>query len=134
MSVAGINLSPLNETLRRIEKWETLEVEQLLREVAGVLVRRKLHTLPSRESELLLKINQPAFSADAAKRYKALYKKLKSEIITDEEHSELLVLMQKQEQQNVERLRCLIELAHLRNVSLDDLMGQLGIQTVASYA
>jgi|GEM_PF-2735126 len=38
MSVAGINLSPLNETLRRVEKWETAEVEQLLREIAGVLV------------------------------------------------------------------------------------------------
>lgn len=130
MSVAEIKSSSLNETMRRVEKWETPDVEQLLREVSGVLVRRKLQTLPTRESELLLQINQATFSPESAKRYKALRKKLQSETITEEEHSNLLVLSQKQEQHNVERLRCLIELAQIRNVSLDDVMKQLGLTTL----
>lgn len=133
MSVAGINLSPLSETIQRVEKWETPDLEQLLREVSGVLMRRKMRTLPSRESELLLQINQPAFSPVLKNRYDNLYDKLSAEIITDEEHSELLALVQKQEQHNVERLRCLIELAQIRNLPLDDLMAQLGIQTLAVH-
>ncbi len=134
MSATAAKSSPLNETIRRVEKWETSDVEQLLQAVSGVLVRRKLQTLPSRESELLLQINEAAFSPESAKRYKALRKKLQSETITEVEHSDLLLLSQKQEKHNVERLRCLIELAQIRNLSLDDLMEQLGLTTVASYA
>ncbi|MFN0215151.1 MAG: hypothetical protein ACKVT2_12920 [Saprospiraceae bacterium] len=134
MNVAEIKSSPLNETIRRVEKWETSDVEQLLKEVSGVLVRRKMRTLPTRESDLLLQINQSAFSPESANLYKTLRNKLQSETITKDEHSNLLVLSQTQEQHNIERLRCLIELAQIRNISLDDLMRQLGVTTVASYA
>ena len=134
MSASAAKPSPLNETIRRVEKWETSDVEQLLREVSGVLVRRKMQTLPSRESELLLLINQPAFAAGTTARYKQLYKKVQSETITEEEHSEWMALLNQQEHHNVERLKCLIELAQIRNISLDEVMKQLGVTSVASYA
>lgn len=134
MNVAGINFSsPLNETIQRVEKWETHDVEQLLREIAAVLMRRKLQTLPSRESELLLQINQPALSSELAKRYDDIYKKLQLETISEVEHAELLELSAKQEKNNIQRLRCLVELAQIRNISLDRLMSQLGIETVAGH-
>jgi len=134
MSAVGIRFNPLHETLQRVEKWETPDVEILLREVAGVLTRRKMHTLPLRESELLLQINQPAFSPEVGRRYKTLYGKLQSETIAESEHSDLLTLIQQQEAHNVKRLKNLIELAQIRNITLDNLMEQLGIETVASYA
>jgi len=134
MNSVGINFSPLDETIQLVEKWETSEVEILLQEIAAVLMRRKLHTLPARESELLLQINQPAFSPELAKRYAALYEKLQIETITQDEKGELLVLSEKQEQHNIQRLRCLIELAQIRSISLDRLMAQLGIEMIAAYA
>ncbi len=134
MSTAETNPGPVAETIRHIEKWETSDVEQLLQAVSRVLVRRRIKTLPSRESELLWQINQPAFAPDSARRYKELYEKLRSETIAEAEHTELMVLIQKQEQHNVERLRCLVELAQIRNESLDSLMHQLGIVSIASYA
>lgn len=134
MNATETNLGPVAETIRRVEKWDTTDVEQLLQAVSGVLVRRRMKTLPSRESELLLQINQPAFSPELAKRYKELYEKLRSETMAEAEHVELMGLLQKQEQHNVERLRCLIELAQIRNESLDDVMRQLGIVSIASHA
>jgi hypothetical protein len=134
MNLIEVNQGTFNATVQNVALWETPAVEQLLREVSDVLVRRKLLVLPTRESELIQQINLPVFSMEQSKQYESLQNNLESGIITETEHTNLIDLIQKQEAHNVERLRCLIELSQIRKISLDDLMNKMGIQMVSSYA
>ena len=51
--------------------------------------------------------------------------------ISPSELEELIQLTDRAEEIGVERLQCLIELAALRNLTLDELMQQLGIKPVS---
>ncbi|WP_050988010.1 hypothetical protein [Thiothrix nivea] len=62
-------------------------------------------------------------------RFAELDQKRQGESLTDEEHQELLALIELMEQQNVERIQNLSELAKLRQVPLTTLMQDLGIRT-----
>jgi hypothetical protein len=66
-------------------------------------------------------------------RYNTLQQTLLAEEITPEEHNELLSLIDVVEQADADRLQALIELAQLRNITLDELMAQLGIQQPPAY-
>ncbi|MDZ7364141.1 MAG: hypothetical protein ONB46_26020 [candidate division KSB1 bacterium] len=57
--------------------------------------------------------------------------KLHEETIAPEEHQELLQLIDRIELADAERLQHLIELARIRNVSVDMLMNQLEIRRPA---
>ncbi|RIK38806.1 MAG: hypothetical protein DCC55_20035 [Chloroflexi bacterium] len=60
-------------------------------------------------------------------RYQELNSRLEAEVLTPEEHQELLGLIDQIEQADAIRLKQLIELAQLRGMSLDELMQQLNI-------
>lgn len=79
-----------------------------------------------RESELLQQINQ-GLPAKLQQHYDELTAKLQAETISPTEHQMLLALIDQIELTNAERMKALIELAQLRNVSLEALMNQLGI-------
>ncbi len=80
--------------------------------------------MPKTEVELLQKISQ-RLPPEVRKRYDELNAKLHEETITPEEHQELLQLVDRVELADAERLQHLIELARIRNVSVDTLMNQL---------
>ncbi len=100
-----------------------LAVKQALQE----LVEPKAPRLSKKETELFLKINQ-ALPADQQKRIEELTEKLEFESITDAEHTELLRLTDAMESAQVKRLRAVAELAKVRNVSLGEMMRQLGLE------
>jgi hypothetical protein len=110
-----------------VSQLETIELEKLAEQVNLLLATRKVNRFPEREIELLEKINQGLPQA-TQNRYDELQLKLHDEAISAEEHQELLSLIDTVEQASVDRLQCLIELSQLRQVSLDDLMNQLGIK------
>ena len=110
------------------------ELEQLLHEVAQLLAMRKGKTLSHEETTLLNNIYKPAFSPDEQKQYDTLYKKLQAGIIDKIEHHTLIALIEKQEQHHVDRLKNLMALAHIKKISLDELMNQLGIRQVSDNA
>jgi hypothetical protein len=83
-----------------------------------------MHSGMTNEAELLQKINQ-GLPPEVRKRYDELNAKLHEETITPEEHQELLQLVDRIELADAERLQHLIELARIRNVSVDTLMNQL---------
>jgi hypothetical protein len=60
-----------------------------------------------------------------------LHDRLLDETLSDEEHDELLGLIEIIEKADADRLKHLIELAQLRNTTLDALMDQL-VQDVAN--
>ena len=90
-----------------------------------LLARRKAPSLSAKETELLQAINR-GVPAEIQQRYDSLRTKLRSETITSEEHEELLILVETIEQADAERLESLIVLSQLRQISLPDLIKQLG--------
>jgi hypothetical protein len=86
--------------------------------------------VPKKEAELLQRINQ-GLPPDVQQRYDELTAKRRAETLIPEEHQELLALVDHIEQADAERVRALIELAQLRNVSVTTLMAELGIRRPA---
>jgi hypothetical protein len=84
------------------------------------------------ESELLELINR-GLPKDVQGRYDELQIKLNCESITPDEHQELLLLIDTVEQATADRLRALFSLSRIRQVSLDELIIQLGIQPLPVY-
>ncbi len=117
----------LNAALQMPEK----EFQQFITRLFTAKASQRVPTLSERESELLLKINQGLPPTDA-RRMKALIAKRQSYTISEVELQELIRLTDESERLNVERLRHLLELAHLRGVTLDEVMAQLGIKPAAS--
>ena len=116
----------LDKVLDGVAKLDTPELGRFLSQVSILLARRKAPSLPKRETELLQKINQGLPSA-LQQRYDGLTTKLQAETITSAEHQELLQLIDQIELADAERMQHLVELAQLRNLSLNGLMNQLGI-------
>ena len=83
--------------------------------------------LPTEEAELLHKINV-GLPEEFWNEYRDLIGKRRAEFLTDQEHTRLLELSDRVESDNVERITHLIQLAQIRNTSLDDLMLELGIR------
>lgn len=103
------------------------ELEQFVRKLFALKAREETPSLSERESELLLAINQ-GLPAPTRKRLNGLIKKRQSYTITQAELQELCQLTDQIEKSDAERLKHLIELAHLRQVPLDDLIQQLGLK------
>ena len=118
----------LDKVLDGVAQLDTADLEQFLAQVSLLLARRKAPNLPKREAELLQKINE-GLSPELQQRYEALQVKLQADIISPAEHQEYLTLIDKIELVDAERMEILIELAQLKNISLDELMNQLGIHS-----
>ena len=80
-------------------------------------------------SELLQKINLDITEEEWA-TYRHLTDLRKAENITDSEYAQLIQLGEKIENANVVRLKYLVALSKIRNVSLDKVMADLGLLRV----
>ncbi len=117
----------VDEVLNSIAQLKTNELEDFADQVLALRARRRAPSMPKAEAELLQKINQGLPQADW-QRYHELNDKLHEETITDEEHAEFLQLVDRIELADAERLRHLIELANIRNVSVEALMDLFGLR------
>lgn len=105
------------------------ELEQFVARRLMLSIRQNTPRLTQAESELLLKIKQglpPAMQ----QKLDELIAKRQTQTLTSEEHQELMRLTEHIEKADAERLQHLLKLASLRNISLDELMQQLGIHPV----
>lgn len=82
--------------------------------------------LSADESRLLLAINQ-AISVELQERYHYLLMQRDANALTSEEYSELITLGDRIENLEADRLGNLLQLAQLRQISLDQLMIDLGL-------
>lgn len=113
-----------------LEAASQLSLPELEKFVAGVIsiqAHRRVPALPKLEADLLVRINK-GLLPNLYERYKVLITKREDENLTEEEYDELIRLTDQAEQVQVERLEALIELSQIRNTSLDELMGSLGIK------
>jgi hypothetical protein len=83
--------------------------------------------LPAAEADLLQRINL-GLSAELWDEYHALIDKRQAETLTADEHQRLIAISDQLEALNVERIHALVQLAALRQQSLEDVMGDLGIE------
>lgn len=130
----GTNLMPTIEVskeqlLNALLQLSRPELEEFVRELFSRKIREEVPCLSEREAELLMAINQ-GLPDDAQRRLNKLIRKRRAETITEDELQELIQLTDQAELLNVERLKHLIELSHIRNVPLDDLIEQLGLKPV----
>ena len=101
---------------------------QLLKQVAQ-LSQKRAQPKQLSETDLLQKINL-GISETEWTRYKYLIRLRRAERLTEQEHQALIVLGDKIEQANAQRLKYLFALSQLRGVSLEKLMTDLGIKPV----
>lgn len=126
-----INISPeLEERLRKAAIIQGADVGDLIVQIIERQLQEEKEDRESRELALLQKINQ-GVSPREWERYYQLMKKRDAEELLPAEYQELLKINDKIEIANARRMAYLIELASLREVSLDDLMQQLGIKPAA---
>jgi hypothetical protein len=123
----------LEQLLSGVAELETADLERLAEQVNRLLVQRRLPNLPQIETELLQHINR-GLPEVTQHHYNELRAKLRQGTINPKEHQELLVLVDIVEQADGERLQHLLKLSQLRQVSLSDLMHQIGIDPPAVYA
>jgi hypothetical protein len=120
----------LDELLNGVAQLSLPELERFVLQVIALQAQRKSPNLRKDEAELLLKINQ-GLPFDTQKRYDELVAKRKAETMTPDEHQELLRLIEQIEKSDAERVKNLVDLAHLRGTSLTALMEDLGIHPPA---
>lgn len=97
--------------------------------IENIILLRHQRSIPDKQKKeafLLQKINK-SLSIKQIERFRALNEKLSDNDINEEEYAELGVLVEKIEKLNVIRLKYLISLAQLRNVTVLEVMNQLGI-------
>ena len=124
--ISEVNID-LDKILDGMAQLDLSELERFAFHVNSLIARRKAPSLPKRETELLQQINR-GLPVTVRVRYAVLNEKLLDKTLTAAEHQELSALVDQIEQSDAERLKHLIELAQLRNLSLDELMEQLGIR------
>lgn len=108
------------------------ELEIYLIEINALIRRKQTTDSRVRERVLLDKITQTVLSKRKTGRYQELVEKLEFESVTDAEHAEFMSLANQEERLRNQRVKCLIELAQLRAISLPQLMKDLGLKTVAN--
>jgi uncharacterized protein YnzC (UPF0291/DUF896 family) len=80
------------------------------------------------EIELIKKINDCLLSTEEQSLFDKLVKKRRAEKITGSELETLIVLAEKSEMLNVDRINYLIKLAKMKKLTLDEVMEKLGIK------
>lgn len=125
----NVHIEP-EQLLNAALKMPRPELERFVARLFALKAREETPSLSAAETRLLLKINQ-ALTTPARLRLNELIEKRQANRINTAELEELIRLTDQAEEIGTERLQCLIELAALRNVTLDELMQQLGIKPVS---
>jgi hypothetical protein len=104
-----------------------VELDELMTQILYVRKQKLPNVLGQSETELLQKINK-GLPSSIQKRYDFLVKKRKEETLNQVEFEELLELTSYTENFNAQRLSYLLELAKLRNQTLDSVLEELEIK------
>ena len=105
------------------------ELDQFVTRLLVLRIQHDTPRLTQGEAELLLKINEDLPPA-VQQRLDELISKRQTQSLTPAEHQELIHLTEQSEKVDADRMQHLLGLAALRNVSLNEVMRQLGIHPV----
>ncbi len=115
-----------DQVLHALATMPLAEFEQFAQQVLALRLRRNAAALSASESELLVQINQ-SLPAELQQRYTDLIAKRDARSLTSDEYTALLQLTDEMEQREAERLDHLATLAGIRQMTLGQLMHDLGL-------
>jgi ABC-type phosphate transport system auxiliary subunit len=119
----------VSDILNSVDRFDKNKFEQFYQELMALRLKKSgLPLLNAVESQLLNKINIE-FDSKKWERLTYLDWKLEFGALTAKEESESLKLAEAYEDYSVERLKCLSQLALIRQISIDKLMEQLDINS-----
>jgi len=124
---------PLTGIFQTLSSLSLSDLDQVMKQVIGLRKQKLPGVLSQVEADLLKRINTPP-PFEIQQRYNYLIDLRKQEKLTDDEYQELLELTTFTENLNVKRLENLLQLAKLRNISLDDLIEQLELKPQLNVA
>jgi hypothetical protein len=128
MSTLQIELDAETENLlERLSRQEGNAVGEVASRLLAQAARAARPTTEIAEAELLQTINE-GWSPESWDRYHALTAKRRAENLTLDEYAELVALTNEREIAHAHRMKLLVELAKLRQTSLDAVMDALGIR------
>jgi hypothetical protein len=111
--------------LQSVSQMPLVELESFVHQLNAVILRKKTTNEQVQDTILLDKINSTVLDKTKRQRYQALVYILEMKNISDAEHAELMNLVEQEEKIRVKRLKYLIQLAQLRNITLPQLMKNL---------
>lgn len=111
---------------QEVERLDNRSLDAFINHILSIRIQRRTSDKEKEEAILLRKINK-SLSIEQIERFRTLNEKRIENEITEEEYTELGLLIEKIEKLNVTRLKYLISLAQLRNITVKELMNQLGI-------
>lgn len=114
------------QLLRQAEQLQPSDFQQLVTGILTLNARRKPNGLPVEEATLLKQINLP-FSPKKMDRFLDLDEKRRQQVLTPEEHNELLALVRQLEKFDSRRLQWIAQLALLRKTTLPQMLRHLGL-------
>lgn len=116
--------------LAEIANLKVKELETFLRELSGIVTRKKAKDKKYQAAALLQKHNETVLNKPKRNRYAALYEKLEADIITEDERKEFLKLTKEEEQLRNKRVKILIQIAQIRAISFNQLLKELGLKPI----
>lgn len=118
------------DALSRASDLGVQELEDFARDLNRVIFQKKAADKTFRQRELLRLINQTVLPKEKRALYTQLVQKLEGDTISEPEHRHFLELTEEEETLRNERVKLLIELAQLKNIPLNQLLLELGLQPV----
>ena len=115
-----------DKLLEAVKQLSPAALEDFQEQINHLIASQYSASLSKKEADLLLKINRPS-ARQGDIRYQELLVKRQNESLTETDYQELIALSDHYEQENTERMKYLIQLANIRQVSLTELMNQLEI-------
>lgn len=116
----------ISTLFHEVERLDNRSLDIFIDNIMSLRVRREVSNQQRQEALLLEKINK-SLPLKQVERFRMLNKKRLDETLTASEYDELLILLEKTEKLNTNRVKHLSALARLRNVSVRELMKQLDI-------
>ena len=117
----------VDELIKAANQLNETDLDRFLQQVVALRTQRRASVLSVEEAKLLDRINQ-AIPAALQQQYQHLRTKREDESLNKQEHGQLIALSKQIEQIGAQRLEALATLAQLRQVSLSELMSQLGLE------
>lgn len=113
--------------LRDADKMPVAELERFLIDINALLRRKRTQDKTLRQRQLLSKINHTILDSAKSERYQILVEKLELGTTTDAERNEFENLANQEEKLRNQRVKYMIELSQLQDVSLPQVMESLGL-------
>ncbi|MEG5137539.1 MULTISPECIES: STAS/SEC14 domain-containing protein [unclassified Microcoleus] len=117
------------DLLQAVQQLSQPELEQFVEQFIQLRAQNIAPSLPKKESELLIKINQ-GLPEELQGLYQKLIDKRDRETLTESEYQQLLESTEQVEKYQAQRLEYLTQLAQIRQISLTKLITQMGLKPI----